>query len=242
MKKLTTGELAELFAISKYKIRHYIDEQLLTPERNQENGYYLFDEADIYKLYQIIVLRNIGYSLSSIKQVFAGSSILNSLKNAELQLQQQIDELTAIKKTVQDIIQAQITYKLDELIFLKKTTRYFKKAPVEILTGNEIDLLKATKAGFTSLDNVSYISSGQSMIPSFEGTKAEHDYLFSQGTYGCKSFIVHNESMLEREIDCFLADPLLNITATPSELLIYENVLCALAYNDVTVYTLEVKL
>ncbi|EAH0334770.1 MerR family transcriptional regulator, partial [Listeria monocytogenes] len=53
MLTLSTGEIAQLFQISKYKIRHYIDEGILVPKRNPENGYYYFEEADIYRLYQI---------------------------------------------------------------------------------------------------------------------------------------------------------------------------------------------
>ncbi|MFD1900943.1 MerR family transcriptional regulator [Enterococcus termitis] len=243
MKKLTTGELAEIFAISKYKIRHYIDKKLLTPSQNQQNGYYLFDETDIYKLYQIIMFRNIGYSIETIKQLLAGSAILDSLKTAEQQLQTQIDELTVIKKNVHDIIQAQQTYKLNEIIFLEKDTRFFKKAPVEIITDQEIDLLKATRLGFSQLDKISYVRPNHnSFIPCFTSTKEEHDYLFETGIYACKSFIVENEQALTKEMEYFLADSLLHTLSPSAKILLYENVACALAYNDVTVYSVEVKL
>ncbi|EAA0373783.1 MerR family transcriptional regulator, partial [Listeria monocytogenes] len=50
MHTLSSGEIAQLFQISKYKIRHYIDEGILVPKRNPENGYYYFEETDIYRL------------------------------------------------------------------------------------------------------------------------------------------------------------------------------------------------
>jgi DNA-binding transcriptional MerR regulator len=40
MNHLSTGELAQLFNLSKYTIRYYIDKGLLTPKQNPENGYY----------------------------------------------------------------------------------------------------------------------------------------------------------------------------------------------------------
>ena len=56
MELLSTGQLAKLFDIPKGTIRHYINEELLTPIVNEENGYQQFTEKDVYKLYQIIFL------------------------------------------------------------------------------------------------------------------------------------------------------------------------------------------
>lgn len=51
MKLLTTSELATLFSISKHTIRHYIDIDLLTPKERRDNGYFFFDEENVYRLY-----------------------------------------------------------------------------------------------------------------------------------------------------------------------------------------------
>ena len=75
MKLLTTSELATLFSISKHTIRHYIDIDLLTPKERRDNGLFLFDEENVYRLYQIIVLRNIGYSLKTIKTVLTEEDV-----------------------------------------------------------------------------------------------------------------------------------------------------------------------
>lgn len=69
MLTLSTGEIAQLFQISKYKIRHYIDEGILVPKRNPENGYYYFEEADIYRLYQIILLEKLAFLFKKSKKV-----------------------------------------------------------------------------------------------------------------------------------------------------------------------------
>ncbi|GAJ26749.1 mercuric resistance operon regulatory protein [Liquorilactobacillus sucicola DSM 21376 = JCM 15457] len=98
MKLLTTGELASLFSISKYTIRHYIDIELLIPKHRKENGYYLFDEENVYKLYQILVLKKIGYSLGTISTILTQNEILNYFTDAEQRLQNKIDELSAVKK------------------------------------------------------------------------------------------------------------------------------------------------
>lgn len=88
MLTLSTGEIAQLFQISKYKIRHYIDEGILVPKRNPENGYYYFEEADIYRLYQIILFRKIGFSIQEIKESLLGEKVTPMLEQAEQDLQQ----------------------------------------------------------------------------------------------------------------------------------------------------------
>ena len=87
MRTLTSGELAKLFNISKYKIRHYLEQEILVPKRNQANGYYYFDEGDIYRLYQIMLYRKIGFSLSEIKASLARESDMTLLVKAESKIE-----------------------------------------------------------------------------------------------------------------------------------------------------------
>ena len=67
MNNLSSGQIAELFDLPKSKLRYYINKGLLSPHVDEENGYYLFDESDIYRLYQLIIFRKIGFSISDIK-------------------------------------------------------------------------------------------------------------------------------------------------------------------------------
>lgn len=244
MKLLTTGELASLFSISKYSIRHYIDIGLLIPKQRKENGYYLFDEENVYKLYQILVFKKIGYPLSTISTILTENEILNYFADAEQRLQNKIDELNAIKKTVQTIIQAQNTYKLNETTFFDRPDRYFKSVPKSVLENETVDLLKASDLNISPLDEIFYITKKNlSNIPCLKSKKEDSEYSFSQGTYACKSFIVKNEECIKKNVALFLSDRLLNINGpNHNDLLLYENVYCSLTYNDVTVFTLEIKL
>lgn len=63
MYSLTMGELSHLFNIKKSTVRYYVDEGLLTPQKNNQNNYYIFLEEDIYRLYQILVLKESGISI-----------------------------------------------------------------------------------------------------------------------------------------------------------------------------------
>ncbi|MTD41877.1 MerR family transcriptional regulator [Erwinia sp. CPCC 100877] len=243
MKLLSTGELAQLFNLSKYTIRHYIDKELLTPKRNPENGYYFFNEADIYRLYQVIVFRNIGYSIAEIKASLTAPDNLATLKNAEAALQAQMDELTAIKATVGNILSAQEKYKLDEIVFFEKEERGFQKLPDTFIKQDSLELLMMAEKDFVQPDEIFYIQSGQALVPCFKNDSAVAHFTFPAGTYACKSIAVKDEADITAAIKQFLAAPLFSQYHTAKEqILIYENILCALAYNDITVYTLEVNL
>ncbi|MEB5880954.1 MerR family transcriptional regulator [Enterococcus gallinarum] len=243
MKLLTTSELASLFSISKHTIRHYIDIDLLTPKERRDNGYFFFDEENVYRLYQIIVLRNIGYSLKTIKTVLTEEDVAHYFLEAEQNLQKKIDELLAIKNTVQNIIQAQERYKLNEITFFERADRYFHPFPETVIDNSEIDLIKATKMNFSSLDQLFYVHNENEVIPCFQSKNKEDDLFFAKGTYASMSFIVNTEDCIKKNIDLFLADKLLAIKDTsPHHFLVFENIYCSLAYNNATIFTVEIKL
>ncbi|MFK4568263.1 MerR family transcriptional regulator [Enterococcus sp. UD-01] len=243
MNHLSTGELAQLFNLSKYTIRYYIDKGLLTPKQNPANGYYFFNEADVYKLYQIVVFRNIGYSIKEIKASLSAPNNIATLKNAETALQEQIDELTAIKETVGNILSAQKKYRLDEFVFFERGERCFQQLPAAFIKQESPDLLTMVKNDVVQPDELFYVQSDQVPVPCFRSDPSNADFIFPAGTYACKSFAVKDEADVTTATEQFLADPLFfQRDSSKLQLLLYENILCALAYNDITVYTLEVHL
>ena len=83
MKLLTTGQLASIFDIPKGTIRHYIQEKLLIPIVNEENGYQQFTERDVYKLYQILFFRKMGLSIEAIRETLDSDRVLSSFQNLD---------------------------------------------------------------------------------------------------------------------------------------------------------------
>jgi DNA-binding transcriptional MerR regulator len=49
MQNYSISELARIFKITKYTIRHYVDEGLLSPEKNSVSGYYTFSEKRVIR-------------------------------------------------------------------------------------------------------------------------------------------------------------------------------------------------
>lgn len=244
MKLLTSGDLAKLFQISKYKIRHYIDEGLLTPDRNEDNDYYYFNEQDVYRLYQILMFRKVGLSISEIKDNFLDDSNTNLFKQAHETTQRKIEELMEVQLILNKIIDAQSTNKLDEIVMIEHDDRYFKKLPDEAIEYDSIDYIKATELGFNDLEEPYFlISESDPIVVCLESDKDSSNYYLPQGEYASKSFVASSEQQIEKQIELFMSDKAIKQRdRSLDNLLLYENIYCSLAYRDAMVYTIEVKL
>jgi len=63
------NEVEHIVGLSKKSIRYYESNGLLTPKRNSNNDYRLYDENDIEKLKKIKFLRELGVTINEIKAV-----------------------------------------------------------------------------------------------------------------------------------------------------------------------------
>ncbi|RDY28482.1 MerR family transcriptional regulator [Romboutsia weinsteinii] len=73
-KYLTTGEFAKLCNVKKHTLFHYDEIDLLKPEVYCENGYRLYSYEQLNLFYFISVMKDIGMSLSDIKDSFNNRS------------------------------------------------------------------------------------------------------------------------------------------------------------------------
>lgn len=240
MNLLSTGELAKLFNITKYTIRHYLDKDLLTFTQKDDNGYHLFSEADIYRLYQIIIFRELGLSIQEIKRTLEKETIKEELKKAELTLEEKITQLSALKKSVQQINLAQEKYPVDDITFLDYPDRYLSVIPEQLIKEKTIDY---SKEAFLDLEKIYYIFSKDNQLCLLsKSNNNTFDYHFPQGTYISKTFIANEENEFNQQISLFLADSLIKIKEyTLEDLLIFENIDCSLAHSNHMLYTVEVK-
>lgn len=72
------GEFSKITSLSIKTLRYYDDENILKPSyRNQDNGYRYYNEGDFDKAKLIILLKNLEFTISEIKDV------LNLCKNEE---------------------------------------------------------------------------------------------------------------------------------------------------------------
>jgi len=74
---LTVSVLSKAAATTTDAIRHYVRIGLLTPSRNPDNGYRLFNENDIKKVKFIRQAKGLGFTLREIQTIFEEASWLN---------------------------------------------------------------------------------------------------------------------------------------------------------------------
>lgn len=241
---LTTGQLAQLFSIKKSTIRYYVDEGLLHPKRNEQNDYYTFLEEDIYRLYQVLVLKESGISIKEIKQALCQESLLGILQQAKKDVKAKINTLNHLESRLSEIIQDNKKYILNECVYIEYPSRYLKKVPAKYLENNTFLYSPLSSNNLISLDTLSYVFIDKSdFVVCIQSTKEKYDFMYPKGLYASKTVIAEDEKDLLNQIDLFMSDFLFELTNTSIEnLLVYENVHCSVAYSEKMIFTMEVKM
>ncbi|HEX22996.1 MAG TPA: MerR family transcriptional regulator [Chromatiales bacterium] len=108
---LTVSELSKVAQATPDAIRHYVRIGLLTPSRNPDNGYKLFNGYDIKKVKFICRAKGLGFTLSDIQIIFDHSSAGKSPCPA-----------------VRDIIQQRINENRDRLVELNRLQQRMDEA------------------------------------------------------------------------------------------------------------------
>lgn len=105
------GEAARLTAVSPKMIRHYEGLGLLPAAPRTDAGYRLYDDAALHTLRFIRRARDLGFGMADIAQLLdlwrnrrRASASVKKLATAHIAaLQQRIDELEAMKRTLSQL-------------------------------------------------------------------------------------------------------------------------------------------
>src|SRR6185437_7608925 len=92
--ELKVGEIARRTGISIRTLRYYDEVGLLPPSARTEAGYRLYRSSDITRLQQIRSLRQLGFSLTEVRECLAqpDSSLLGALELQIERLGEQIEK------------------------------------------------------------------------------------------------------------------------------------------------------
>ncbi|MBB6478954.1 MerR family transcriptional regulator [Spirochaeta isovalerica] len=99
-------EMAEMAGISVRTLHHYDRIGLLIPKKVGENGYRLYSEENISQLQQILFLRELDFSLETIKEMmadpsFGGVDALGRQRELLLKKRNRLDRIiTALDETI----------------------------------------------------------------------------------------------------------------------------------------------
>jgi DNA-binding transcriptional MerR regulator len=95
----TVHEVSELTGVSVRTLQHYDNIGLLHPAKRTEAGYRLYGEAELEKLQQILLFRELEFPLKEIKRIIAAPDF-----DKARALEQQIELLMLKREHVQNLI------------------------------------------------------------------------------------------------------------------------------------------
>lgn len=97
MKKI--HEVSQSIGVSKRTLQYYDEIGLLPPTKYTESGYRLYDDAAVEKLWQILLLKELGYQLTDIKIIMDNPAF--DLRDS---IGKQIEALTKKKQRFENLI------------------------------------------------------------------------------------------------------------------------------------------
>lgn len=88
------GEIGKKTGLSASNIRFYEKKGLLCPKRRQESQYREYEEEEVRRLKEIMLLRRLGISVESIYLMYEGQAEYGELlKRQEIELKEQVEML-----------------------------------------------------------------------------------------------------------------------------------------------------
>lgn len=208
---MNISEVEKITGINKQAIRFYEKEGLISPKRNEDNSYRVYDAKEIRELKLIRVLRNTGMSVEDVRSVLEGRISLNEAVNTQrVQIENERKELASILELC-DELKTQDVEKIDADYYMTWIQREEKSGNVfiklwedykQVAKGEAVkkfyfiqNQLVNTPRDFTNalleyakLQNAEITITKESMYPEFVWNGIEYSALRIHGRYGSKIF------------------------------------------------------
>ena len=69
---LSVGEISKILGVSTETVRHYVQEGVISPQKNEENNYWEYSSEDFLRLTDVLFYRSAGLSVKEIKTIMDG--------------------------------------------------------------------------------------------------------------------------------------------------------------------------
>ncbi len=123
------NEVEHIVGLSKKSIRFYEENGLLTPVRNQENSYRIYDLEDIKKLKKIKILRELGVPICDLKKLNEKSlSLEECMMDRIKKIEKEEENYLKVKKMCQMMMNTGDTYeKIDMTSYFEEMNQLGKE-------------------------------------------------------------------------------------------------------------------
>lgn len=102
-RKYLIGEVAKALDISNDTLRYYHKLKIVSPSKDENNGYRYYTYEDIVKLYYVIALKNLDMPLNTIKELINNCDIdtlKSTIEKQETIIDKRINDLLKFKNTI----------------------------------------------------------------------------------------------------------------------------------------------
>lgn len=145
------NEISKLYNIGQDSLRYYEELGILKPMRDK-NNYRQYTTTDIYRLNVIRDLRNLGFSMQTIKEYIENRSVEESLalmQKEEILIDKKIQELYQMKNDImhrQSSLKASMNLRMDEIELIELPERKCVSLETDMVHDDaEYQLMKLSK-------------------------------------------------------------------------------------------------
>lgn len=109
MQHYTVQKLAKLAGVSVRTLHHYDQIGLLSPSRNEDNGYRVYGQKELARLQQIMLFKELEFPLDQIQQIIDAPTYepIKALEDQKKILTAKKQRLTRLINTIEQMINAQ---------------------------------------------------------------------------------------------------------------------------------------
>lgn len=163
------GDVSEMTGLSIKTLHYYEKLGLLKPKREPRNGYRIYEDHDLLKLQEIMILKKMGFTLTEVKQFYQQQDIDNTENRKEqvwsTAIKRQIDTLSREEERIN-----KLKYLLQSMLYAIEATGevnhdHFETFIKELTRVNKDDKYHYRSKTFTDKE-ISQLPSGDPNDPS----------------------------------------------------------------------------
>ncbi|QAU34389.1 MerR family transcriptional regulator [Janthinobacterium sp. 17J80-10] len=158
--QLKIGELAKRAGLTIRTLHHYDAIGLLSPSVRSETGYRLYSLSDVARLHQIQAIKQLGFSLSDVREMLAGNQISGPelIRQQRILLDRQIEHaarlrdcLVLLEEQIATGQEPTIAVWLSTLELMALHGKYFSNDEIKAMRSRKQQASELSEAGWQQL-------------------------------------------------------------------------------------------
>ncbi len=243
------SELAKIMKVSVHQLRYFEKKGIFSPAYIDTNGYRMYGVDEIYRLSNILLLRDLQIPVHEIYELvheYSSEQCEYLLENSLKQLQEQIEQLTSISEKIQQVLSQEkiLKERIGDFQIQYLPKRNLSKREVLSPSGDiDLNCLKANADSFSTIfnDNFIYLYDEKSLIVYIEG-ESKIDMVLEEGEYLCGYFLIKENEDIKRDIKA-LEDYITDSNFTHcGPTILYEKSYSSIFHKDAIVYEIQRKI